>query len=201
MNVDNWPARLLVVDVEGNGATPPDLVEVAVLPVKDGAPDIAGAASWLIRPPVPVTPFAGRIHGLTNDALAQCLPWDDLADQVRATLDGVWICGHNASVEYRVLTRHLPGWQPVGVLDTLRLARATYPDAPRHTLDALVEHTRLDLTGAPGHRHRGPFDAYATALLLLRMAVRYDTWENLTRVAVPPGLPGAPAQEEQSTLW
>ncbi|MCT2593325.1 hypothetical protein LHJ74_26040 [Streptomyces sp. N2-109] len=72
---------------------------------------------------------------------------------------------------------------------------------PRHHLDALIEHAGLDLTGAPAHRHRATFDAYATALLLLRMAGRYDTWDALAQAAVPPGLPGAPEPEEDPTLW
>lgn len=201
MNVEKWPARLLVVDVEGNGATPPDLVEVAALPIRDGAPDTSTAEAWLIRPPVPVTPFAARIHKLTNDTLADCPSWEAVADQVRTMLGSAWICGHNASVEYKALTRHLPGWEPAGVLDTLRLARATYTNAPKHNLDALIEHAHLDLTAAPAHRHRATFDAYATALLVLRMADRYDTWEALVRAAVPPGLPGAPRPDEEPTLW
>ena len=73
MNYENWP-RLLVVDVEGNGATPPDLVEVAILPLRAGTPDTSTAGAWLIRPPTAVTPFATRIHKLTNDELATCPP-------------------------------------------------------------------------------------------------------------------------------
>ncbi|MGH3914284.1 MAG: 3'-5' exonuclease [Pseudonocardiaceae bacterium] len=198
MNYENWP-RLLVVDVEGNGASPPDLVEVAALPLRAGIPDLSTARAWLIRPPTPVTPFATRIHQLTNDELATCPPWEDVRDDVRATLRDAWICAHHASIDYQVLSRHLPGWQPCGVLDTLRLARATYPDSPKHSLDALIQYTGLDLTTAPAQRHRASFDAYATALLLLRMAEHYDTWAALTEAAVPSGLPRTPEQEP--TLW
>ena len=195
-----WP-RLLVVDVEGNGAGPPDLVEVAALPMVDGAPDTSTAGAWLIRPPVPVTPFATRLHGLTNDRLADCPPWEQLAGQVLAMLDGAWICAHNAHVDYRALTRHLPTWQPAGVLDTLRLARATYPRLPSYTLDALIDHAHLDLSQAPDQRHRATFDAYATAHLLISMAARYPTWQDLTAAAVPPSLPGAPEPDQQQSLW
>ncbi|MGH3913685.1 MAG: 3'-5' exonuclease [Pseudonocardiaceae bacterium] len=200
MNQENWP-RLLVVDVEGNGATPPDLVDVAVLPVRAGALDTSAAGTWLIRPPTPVTAFATRVHQLTNDDLVACPSWKNVRDDVRATLHGGWICAHNASVEYRVLRRHLPGWQPVGVIDTLRLARATYTDSPQHNLDALIHYTGLDVTTAPAQRHRASFDAYATALLLLQMAEHYDTWETLTDAAVPPSLPGAPESEQKPALW
>lgn len=200
MSPSAWP-RLLVVDVEGNGASPPDLVEVAALPIVNGTPDTSTAGAWLIRPPVPVTPFAARIHGLTNDRLADCPPWADVADQVRSMLDGAWICAHNAHVDYAVLRRHLPGWEPVGVLDTLRLARATYPKLSSYKLDALIEHTHLDLAAAPAHRHRATYDAYAASSLLLDMAAHYPTWDALVGTAVPPGLLGAPAPDEEPTLW
>lgn len=201
MKPEDWPSRLLVVDVEGNGAQPPDLVEVAALPIRHGTPDTSTAGAWLIRPPAPVTPFATQVHKIANDYLTDCPPWEAVSEQVCLMLDGAWICAHNASVEFKILTRHLPGWQPTGVLDTLRLARATYADAPKHNLDALIEHTHLDLTGAPAHRHRATFDAYATGLLLLRMADQYTTWEGLAKAAVPPGMPGAPADEAAPTLW
>ncbi|WP_242334215.1 hypothetical protein [Streptomyces formicae] len=55
MSFSTWP-RLLVVDVEGNGLNPPDLVEVAALPVHAGRPDTSTAGAWLVRPPRPVTP-------------------------------------------------------------------------------------------------------------------------------------------------
>ncbi|MGP4115402.1 3'-5' exonuclease [Streptomyces sp. 4N509B] len=200
MNDESWP-RLLVVDVEGNGATPPDLVEIAMLPVAAGAPDTAAAGAWLIRPPVPVTPFATRVHKLTNADLADCPTWTEVADEIGRLLDGAWICAHNASVEYKVLSRHLPNWKAAGVLDTLRLSRATLPDVPKHNLDALIEHLRLDLSQAPAQRHRAAFDAFATAVLLLRLAEAHPTWDALVEAAVPPGLPGAPKPEAPPTLW
>lgn len=200
MNFPSWPS-LLVVDVEGNGVNPPDLVEVAALPVRDGQPDTSTAGAWLTRPKHPVTPFAARVHGLTNKRLEGEPSWAEIADNVHTLLGGSWMCAHNAHVDYKVLSAHLPRWQPAGVLDTLRLAKATYPRLPRYSLDALIEHVRPDLTGAPAQRHRATFDAYATALLLIEMAGHYDTWDRLVAVAVPPGLPGAPRAEEEPTLW
>ncbi|MET8346757.1 3'-5' exonuclease [Streptomyces microflavus] len=200
MNFPSW-LSILVVDVEGNGANPPDLVEVAALPVRDGRPDTSTAGAWLTRPKNPVTPFAARVHGLTNKRLEHEPGWEEIADTVHTLLGGSWICAHNAHVDYKVLSAHLPRWQPAGVLDTLRLAKATYPGLPKYGLDALIEHVRLDLTAAPAQRHRATFDAYATALLLIEMAGHYDTWDRLVAAAVPPGLPGAPQAEEEPTLW
>ncbi|NDZ77007.1 3'-5' exonuclease [Streptomyces sp. SID10853] len=200
MNFASWPP-LLVVDVEGNGANPPDLVEVAALPVGGGQPDTSTAGAWLTKPLHPVTPFAARVHGLTNERLAAEPSWEEIADQVHTLLGASWICAHNAHVDYRVLKAHLPKWEPAGVLDTLRLAKATYSGLAKYSLDALIKHVQPDLSAAPAQRHRATYDAYATAQILIAMAAHYDTWDQLVAAAVPPGLPGAPIPEEDPTLW
>ena len=200
MNFSTWPA-LLVVDVEGNGTNPPDLLEVAALPVRDGKPDTTTAGAWLIRPPRPVTPFAAQVHSLTNETLASCPSWKEVAGHVSGLLGQAWIAAHNAHVDYRVLSAHLPGWEPAGVIDTLRLARAARPGLPSYRLDSLIDHLKPDLSHVPDQRHRARYDAYATAQMLLTLAEPYPTWDQLAAVAVPPGLPGAPRPEEDPTLW
>ncbi|SFF75328.1 DNA polymerase-3 subunit epsilon/exodeoxyribonuclease X [Actinacidiphila alni] len=200
MNFSTWPP-LLVVDVEGNGTNPPDLVEVAALPVRKGQPETAAAGAWLIRPPRPVTPFAAQVHGLTNKVLENAPAWTEVAADVHRLLGTAWICAHNAHTDYRVLSAHLPGWQPAGVLDTLRLARVTVPGLPAHNLDALIDHLKPDLTLAPAQRHRATYDAYATAQILTALASRYPAWDQLVAAAVPPNLPGAPQPEQDPTLW
>lgn len=149
MNFQAWSQRVLVVDVEGNGTNPPDLVEIAALPVRDGQPDTSTAKAWLIRPERPVTARAVSIHGLTNELLADQPAWAELADSVHNFLGWDWICAHNAHVDYRELSRHLPKWEPAGVIDTLRLAKATYKGLPSYTLDALLKHVEPDLSQAP----------------------------------------------------
>ncbi|MFJ3310738.1 exonuclease domain-containing protein [Streptomyces sp. NPDC086549] len=200
MIFSTWPT-LLVVDVEGNGTNPPDLVEVAALPVRDGRPDKTTAKAWLTRPNRPVTSFATGVHGLSNDDLADKPAWAEIAGQVHTFMGTAWICAHNAHTDYRVLSAHLPSWEPAGVLDTVKLAKATFPDLGKYSLDALIKHVKPDLNEAPAQRHRATFDAFATAQLLIAMASRYDTWDQLVAAAVPPGLPGAPEPEKDPTLW
>ncbi|NEA60135.1 3'-5' exonuclease [Streptomyces sp. SID13666] len=199
----SWPP-LLVVDVEGNGATPPELVEVAILPITDGVLHAERRREWLIRPAAPIPNHIVRIHGITNEALAGKPAWPEVAEDIRGALGQAWIVAHNASVEYKALTGHLPGWEPAGVIDTLRLARATYPEAAKHGLDPLIQHLGLPVADIPGQRHRAGFDAHATALLLLDAAAHYDSWDELISVAVPGTLPGLrparPAFQEEP-LW
>jgi DNA polymerase III epsilon subunit-like protein len=143
-----------------------------------------------------------RIHGITDRDVAAAPAWGEVAPDVLRLLDGAWIVAHSATVEYNVLARHLPAWQPAGVLDTLRLARATVPDAGRFGLDPLIEHCGLDTDGLLGQRHRAGFDAAATALLLLHLSQFHASWDDMAGVGVPAGLPGCPDSDVvEGTLW
>ncbi|MEU0940329.1 3'-5' exonuclease [Embleya sp. NPDC005971] len=162
------------------------------------------AKTALIRPPQPITAFVTSVHHLTNETVAHAPAWDLIAPYVQEDLHGAWIAAHNASMDYNVLRRHLPTWEPAGVIDTLRLAHTTYPTGTRHGLDALLAHIDVDPTAIPGRRYRAGFDAHATALLLIDLAAHYPTWDALIAVAVPPGMPGSPSsphRDEEQTLW
>ncbi len=141
-----------VVDVEGNGQQPPDLVELAVVPIRSGV--IAEPVSWLVRPGEPIRHFATRIHGLTNEDVAGAPLFTDIADQVLAALDMPALVAHNAHVDVDVLTRKLAGWQPPEVFDTLRIARRLLPGRAGYRLGALTSAFHL-ADGGPAVRQAG----------------------------------------------
>lgn len=154
------------MDVEGNGQSPPDLVEIAVVPVSSSC-EIAPFRSWLVRPPRPITALVtSKVHGITNADVASEPLWSSVASEVAAALAGRVLVAHNASVERAVLARHLPSYQPPEVIDTLALARRAWPDLPSHGLDALIKARGIRMGTRYGRRHRAGYDAHATALLL-----------------------------------
>lgn len=162
-----WPSEpIVIVDVEGNGHSPPDLVELAIapFPVETGNEP----SSWLIKPPNPITWQAKRVHGIGNTKVKSAPTWDEIRVDVEQQLIGKWFVAHNASVDYGVMKRHLPQWAPLGVIDTLKLARHVYPDAQSHSLSALLTLTGLD-SEISGELHRAGEDARVTALLLDRL--------------------------------
>ena len=123
---DSWTAfDYTVVDVEGNGQRPPDLVEISIVAIKDGL--IGKAKNWLVRPPRPITPMARRFHRITDDQLADAPTVADIEEQLRHALSDNVFVAHNASVDLGVLGRELPGFEPTQVLDTLKLARRLLP--------------------------------------------------------------------------
>lgn len=165
----DWTSRsYVVVDIEGNGQQPPDLVELAIVPIVGGA--IGEPASWLVRPDQPITPFVRRIHGISNEQVAEAPKFEDIEAEVWELLDGQDFVAHNAPVDLGVLRRKLPGWEPANVFDTVRLARRLRPEQPSYRLGALVDAFLLADDLAPGLMpHRATYDAIVTARLFVEL--------------------------------
>ena len=162
-----------VTDVEGNGQQPPDLVEVAVLPITDGS--IGEPVSWLVRPPRPITTFAARIHGITDIDVASAPPIAEISHEIRAALAGRAIIAHNAHIDTGVLHRELGHWDSPEVFDTLKLARRLLPGQPSYKLGSLVAALGLDHEIPPGLvPHRAAYDVLVTARLFTRLAAGHD---------------------------
>jgi DNA polymerase III epsilon subunit-like protein len=192
--------RLAVVDVDGNGQEPPEIVDLAVLPF-DPALDPAAALrpssirTWLVRPARPITPAVTREeHGIRNCEVFACPGWHRVATEIRDALCDRVLVAHGAAEQLRVLAAHLPGWRPPLVLDTARLARSVWPRlAGGYGLDRLVTHAGLVAPPVePGRRrHRAGYDAWMTGQLLMTVAQRASlTWEQLVAAARLPGPAG-----------
>jgi DNA polymerase III epsilon subunit-like protein len=168
----------VVVDVEGNGQQPPELVELAVVPILGGV--VGEPASWLVKPEHPIKHIATTFHGLTTKDVADCPVVADISAEVLAALDADALVAHNAHVDVAVLGRELPGWQVPEVFDTLRLARRLVPDLGSYKLGNLVERFTL-AEGLPGELkpHRATYDALVTARLFVVLATQAATLEAL----------------------
>ena len=164
----------VVIDVEGNGQQPPNLVELAAVRIESGV--IGEPVSWLVRPLAPITPFARRIHGISNEQVAGAPVIADVKDEVLALLVDAAVVGHNVHVDLAVLERELGGWQRPEVFDTLKLARRLLPGNDGYKLGALVEAFKL-AEGLPDEMvpHRATYDALVTARLFVRLATLPDT--------------------------
>lgn len=152
---------------------PPDLVELAAVPIVGGI--IGEPSSWLVRPDQPIKYFATRIHGLTNQDVADAPVFADIQDDVRSALAGAALVAHNAHVDVGVLQRKLGDWQCSEVFDTLKLARRLIPDQVSYKLNALVDAFTLAEKLPDGLKpHRATYDALVTAQLFVRLATLSD---------------------------
>jgi DNA polymerase III epsilon subunit-like protein len=190
--------RFAVIDVEGNGQQPPEIIEIAVQPI-DGLSVRQEPTVWLVKPDRPIAPIVTRkVHGIRNADVADAPTWPEIASDVAATLASRIPVAHNARVEYDVLRRQMPTWGPTVVLDTLKLARAVWPDLSSYSLDPLLDHAGVPLSDELGRRHRAGFDVRATALLFIVLANAAGSQDRLFAAATLPGL--VPA-DSQDTLW
>jgi exodeoxyribonuclease X len=170
--VTHWTSlNYVVVDVEGNGQQPPDLVELAAVPIVDGI--IGEPKSWLVKPDLPITHFAQKIHGISNGQVADAPVFAYIEADVLKALDASALIAHNAHVDVGVLQRKLGNWECPEVFDTLKLARRLLPGRNTYKLGSLVEEFGL------GHGledesqpHRATYDAMVTARLFVRLAGR-----------------------------
>jgi len=166
----DWTSlRYVVVDVEGNGQQPPDLVELAVVPIVGGA--IGEPVSWLVKPDEPIKHVATRIHGLSNEDVADAPVFAEIKDAIISAFDGAALVVHNAHVDVDVLRRKLLGWESPEVFDTLKLARRLLPGQASYRLGALVEAFKLN-DGLPDDLvpHRATYDVLVTARLFVQLA-------------------------------
>jgi DNA polymerase III epsilon subunit-like protein len=168
----------VVVDVEGNGQQPPDLVELAAVKIVGGM--VGQPVNWLVRPDQMIKHFASRIHGISNQDVADAPVFADIKGDVLRALEADAIVAHNAHVDLDVLRRKLGVWTPPEVFDTLKLARRLLPDHGSYKLGALVNALNLatglheDLTP-----HRATYDVLVTARLFVRLAGRTGSLELL----------------------
>jgi exodeoxyribonuclease X len=168
----------VVVDVEGNGHQPPDLVELAAVPIVGGL--IGEPATWLVQPDQLITYFATRIHGLNNQDVSAAPTFAAIQDEVLAALAADVLVAHNAHVDVSVLSHKLDAWKTPEVFDTLKLSRRLLPGLGGYKLGTLVERFKL-ADGLPDGLtpHRAGYDALVTARLFVRLASDATTLEAL----------------------
>ncbi|WP_410623205.1 PolC-type DNA polymerase III [Amycolatopsis sp. cmx-8-4] len=168
----DWTSlNYVVVDVEGNGQQPPDLLELAAVPIVAGV--VGEPKSWLVKPDQPISHFARRIHGISNEQVADAPVFGYIEADVRKALDASALIAHNAHVDVGVLQRKLGDWECPEVFDTLKLARRLLPGRTTYKLGALVE--AFDLAhglGGEDQPHRATYDAIVTARLFVHLAGR-----------------------------
>ncbi|MEM9081728.1 MAG: 3'-5' exonuclease [Verrucomicrobiota bacterium] len=161
------------IDFEAAGAVPgaPDQpIQIGIATAKLGQiPTLFDSYLALDRP---VTPGAQRVHGITEAHLADAPSLLQLFPTLKNHLADRPLVAHAHGTEKRFLAA-LPG-HPFGPwLDTLTLAKKTYPKAPSHKLgslcDTLLITPKLHNLIPDRNWHDALFDAAASLLLLFHL--------------------------------
>jgi DNA polymerase III epsilon subunit-like protein len=135
-----------VVDVEttGTDAKLGDLVEIAVVKVRDGA--ITDRWSTLVNPGRPIV--GNQMHGITDADVAGAPSPAEAVGQALDKIGDALVVGHNVGFDLGFLEEALPAakFEPGRYLDTLVLAREGYPEVGQYKLDSLSSFFGIDLT-------------------------------------------------------
>lgn len=157
-----------VVDVETTGggySRGHRVTEVAVVPVTGGR--VGEVYRTLVHPGRYIPSRIQALTGITNEMVAGAPPFDAIADDLRAQLEGRIFVAHNVSFDWGFIREELlaaTGDAPEPErLCTVKMGRALVPGLRSYALDALTRHFRIGIHD----RHRAFGDAIATSRLLL----------------------------------
>ena len=151
--------RQLILDTETTGLDPREghrMVEFAALEMIDRK--LTGKYLHLyINPERLIDEGAARIHGITDQMVADKPVFADVVEQVCEFIKDAELIIHNAKfdlgfMDYQFNLLQKPNTQSIvaGVIDTLMLARQKYPGS-KNNLDALCDRFKVDRSGRNYH--------------------------------------------------
>lgn len=151
--------RFLAIDTEGSGGKFSEIVELAFIEFDLDAQTYV-ERFWLIRPRREISNWATRIHGIRECDKAKAPHIEEVESEVSSHPNGANLIMHNASTDIGFLRRHVSGWTPKNVFDTLKVLRRKVPEAVSYKLENLCDAFELTPQCSPNTSHRALTDAY-----------------------------------------
>ena len=138
--------RIAVIDLEttGTAATSDGITEIGIVRIEGGK--VIEEWSSLVNPEMSIPPEIQALTGITNAMVRDAPTFPQLADEVRARLDGHLFVAHNARFDYGFIKnayRRMGAPFTAEVLCTVRLSRKLYPQHAQHNLDSLISRHQL----------------------------------------------------------
>jgi DNA polymerase-3 subunit epsilon len=165
--------RQVVLDTETTGFEPADghrIVEIGCVELDDHLPTGRNYRCYL-NPERPVPPETTRIHGLTDEFLADKPLFADVVEEFLEFLGDAALVIHNASFDLKFVNSelHRVGRPPIPharAIDTIEIAKSKLPGA-RYSLDELCKRFAIDLSART--KHGALLDAELTAQVYLEL--------------------------------
>jgi DNA polymerase-3 subunit epsilon len=179
------------VDLETTGghAARDRVIEAGIVLLDDG--EVVGEYSTLVNPGVRIPYSIQEFTGITEAMVADAPPFEAVANEIAARLEGRLFVAHNARFDYGFLRgefRRLDRRFRAPVLCTVRLSRALTPGERGHSLDAVMARHGI----ACDARHRALGDARVVADFLRLARERWPApalEAAVARLAAAPRLP------------
>jgi DNA polymerase-3 subunit epsilon len=165
--------RHVVLDTETTGFEPADghrIVEIGCVELEDHLPTGRTYRCYL-NPDRLVPPETTRVHGLTDEFLADKPRFTEVVVEFLAFIGDSALIIHNASFDLKFINSelHRTGHPPIPharAIDTIEMAKSKIPGA-RYSLDELCKRFAIDLSART--KHGALLDAELTAQVYLEL--------------------------------
>ena len=165
--------REIVFDTETTGFEPGDghrIVEIGLVELMDHFPT-GEELRFYLNPEREVPIESQRVHGLSNEFLADKPLFADVAEEFLAFVADSTLVIHNASFDIKFINAELArvSRAPIPLsrsIDTIEIAKRKFPGA-RYSLDELCRRFGVDLTARS--KHGALLDAQLTAEIYLEL--------------------------------
>lgn len=165
--------REIVLDTETTGFDPADghrVIEIGCVELVDHIPTGRSFQAYL-NPERLVPVEAMRVHGITDEFLADKPLFSAVADEFLAFIEDAPLVIHNASFDMKFINAELhrimrPPIPFARAIDTIEIAKAKIPGA-RYSLDELCKRFSIDLSVRT--KHGALLDAELTARVYLEL--------------------------------
>lgn len=159
---------LVMFDTETTGFSPSKdrLVELGAVKIENG--QIISRTNWLINPGRKIPDRVIKVHGISNEMVQDKPGFAQVYPEFLAYIGDSILLAHNARFDVDfVRAEILRAGQPLpsnATVDTLKLFRKWYPDAPSHKVGVLIDFIGIQKGEA---LHRGDVDAEMQSVILL----------------------------------
>ena len=141
-------------DTETTGFSPVNDRIVEIGAVKFRGSEIIEVKNWLINPQRDIPARSQGVHGITNEDVKDKPTFAQVYPEFQAFIGDAIVVAHNARFDLRMVrgeaTRNNLPVPTNAVLDSLKLFRTLYPDAPSHKLSVITKY--LGVSGEGFHR-------------------------------------------------
>ncbi|MGM7721950.1 ATP-dependent DNA helicase DinG [Metabacillus sp. Hm71] len=172
--------RYVVIDLETTGNAPKKgdkIIQIAAVVIENG--QIVDRYMSFVNPLQEIPLFIEQLTGITNEMVQDAPSFEDIAEELISLLNDAYFVAHNVYFDLSFLQEELKscGFQFTGpILDTVELARVTFPTEKSYKLTDLSEEFNM-LHESP---HRADSDAEVTALLLLQILEKFEALPVIT---------------------
>ncbi len=161
----------VVFDTETTGLRPSqgdEIIAIGAVRIVNGRILTGETFSRLVNPKRPVPAESVQFHGITDAVVADAPPIEVVLPQFKAFAADSALVAHNAAFDLKFLKlkEELCGVRFDNVpLDTLLISAFLFPEFTDHSLDALADRLRIEISG----RHTALGDAMVTAAVFVRL--------------------------------